>query len=71
MLIWLVLLGSDLVYGNGQAGPCMACHMVWGACHVGVITTPKLQQETRAVGGSFSIECYASSWSIRRDGVKK
>ena len=24
MLIWLVLLGSDLVYGDGQAGPCMA-----------------------------------------------
>ena len=23
MLIWLGLLGSDLVYGDGQAGPCM------------------------------------------------
>ena len=23
VLIWLGLLGSDLVYGDGQAGPCM------------------------------------------------
>ena len=41
------------------------------AWNMKAIKRKELQQEIRAVGGSFSIECYTSSWSIRRDGVKK